>query len=313
MMHLRLIVPPESEQRVREHLDSSPGVVHIAVLAGSASRPEGRVILCDVVREAAEELLAELRALGLDQGGVMVMTDAGLVLSEQADRAEAETPGEGADAVLWESVVGITHEESTLSGTYLTFMSVATMLAACGVLLDNSILIVGAMVVGPDFGPLAGVCVAIVRRLPRAMLRSLTALVAGFLAAMATTWLFTLLMDGLGLFTRAQFEAPRPATAFIWQPDAFSVVVAALAGIVGMLSLTSAKSAALVGVAISVTTVPAAANAAVGLAYGAVDQAWGSFVQLGINLAGIMISGSATLFVQQRMQDRVRRRALRTG
>ena len=91
------------------------------------------------------------------------------------------------------------------------------------------------------------------------------------------------------------------------------MVVAALAGIVGMLSLTSAKSAALVGVAISVTTVPAAANAAVGLAYGAVDQAWGSFVQLGINLAGIMISGSATLFVQQRMQDRVRRRALRTG
>lgn len=313
MMHLRLIVPPESEQRVREHLDASPGVVHITVLPGGASRPEGRVVLCDVVREAAEDLLAELRGLGLDQGGAIVMTDAGLVLSAEADRAEAETPGEGADAVLWESVVGITHEESTLSGTYLAFMSVATMLAACGVLLDNSILIVGAMVVGPDFGPLAGVCVAIVRRLPRAMLRSLTALVLGFLAAMATSWLFTLVMDGLGLFTRAQFEAPRPATAFIWQPDAFSVVVAALAGIVGMLSLTSAKSAALVGVAISVTTVPAAANAAVGMAYGAVEQAWGSFVQLGINLAGIVISGSATLFVQQWTQVRVRRRALRTG
>ena len=78
---------------------------------------------------------------------------------------------------------------------------------------------------------------------------------------------FTCCMDALGLFTEGMVTADRPNTGFIWQPDWISFVVALLAGIAGTLSLTSAKSGALVGVAISVTTVPAAANAAVAFSY----------------------------------------------
>jgi Domain of unknown function (DUF389) len=51
-----------------------------------------------------------------------------------------------------------------------------------------------------------------------------------------------------------------PNSGFIWKPDALSWIVGFLAGIAGMLALTSAKSGALVGVLISVTTIPAAAN-----------------------------------------------------
>lgn len=117
--------------------------------------------------------------------------------------------------------------------------------------------------------------------------------------AIALTILFALMMDGLGLFTEAEFAAQRPNTAFIWQPDALSFVVAFLAGIAGLLSLTSAKFGALVGVAISVTTVPAAANAAVALAYGRFAQARGSSLQLLINLLGIVLAGVLTLLVQR--------------
>ncbi|TXS34629.1 DUF389 domain-containing protein, partial [Streptomyces sp. t39] len=90
-------------------------------------------------------------------------------------------------------------------------------------------------------------------------------------------------------------------------------VVAALAGTAGMLSLTSAKSGALVGVAISVTTVPAAANAAVAFSYREYAQAWGSTEQLLLNLAGIVLAGTATLLVQKALWRRSRRRAERTG
>jgi uncharacterized membrane protein len=48
--------------------------------------------------------------------------------------------------------------------TYLTFMVVAMLIASIGVLLDQPILIVGAMVVGPEFGPLVALCVSIVAR-----------------------------------------------------------------------------------------------------------------------------------------------------
>jgi uncharacterized hydrophobic protein (TIGR00271 family) len=313
MMHLRLTVPPALEAEVRECLAEAVGVAHIAVLPGASRRPEGSLILCDVAREGTDQLLVALRACGLAERGAITMTNAGLVLSRAADRAEREAPGEGADAVVWEAVSDITHEESRLTVTYLSFMVVATMIAACGVMIDNAVLIVGAMAVGPEFGPLAGVCVAAVRREPRALARSLLALLAGFLLAIVLTWLFSLVMDGLGLFTRALFEDPRPATQFIWQPDAFSVVVSMLAGVVGMLSLTSAKSAALVGVAISVTTIPAAANAAVAIAYGEIDQAWGSFVQLDINLAGILVSGTLTLLAQRLFWARAHRRAPATS
>ncbi|MFG2818232.1 DUF389 domain-containing protein [Kitasatospora sp. NPDC048365] len=299
MLHLRLIVPADLRDAVLDRLDGCVGATHVILLPDSAVRPSGDVVLCDVARESADELLGELRKLGLAERGAISADGTELTISAAAEEAERLAPGEGADALVWEAVSEITHEESTLTAVYLAFLAVATMLAACGAVLDSSILIVGAMAVGPEFGPLAGLCVAAVQRRARPALRSLNALVAGFAVAMALTVGFSLLMDGLGLFTQARFEAARPNTSFIWQPDAMSFVVAFLAGVAGLLSLTSSKAGALVGVAISVTTVPAAANAAVALAYGDYGQAWGSALQLALNLAGIVLAGVLTLLVQQ--------------
>ncbi|GAA3072955.1 DUF389 domain-containing protein [Streptomyces roseofulvus] len=316
MLHLRMIVPPDRTEAVTELIGSTVGTTHVVVLPGAARNPSGDVVMCDVAREAGDELLHGLRELKLDQDGSIAVENIDLSMSERADAAEEEAPGEGADAVLWEQLADATHEESTLSFTYLAFMLLATMIAACGVVLDNAILIVGAMAVGPEFGPLAGVCTAIVKRAPRLAARSLVALLVGFVAAIAVTTLFSLLMDWLGLFSKAQLDAARPQTAFIWQPDPFSFVVALLAGAAGTLSLTSSKAGALVGVAISVTTVPAAANAAVALSYGEVGQTWGSVQQLLLNLLGIMLAGTLTLLLQKWLWETQRgklKRRLRRG
>ncbi|MFI6083156.1 DUF389 domain-containing protein [Streptomyces sp. NPDC051217] len=299
MLHLRLIVPADLTDRVVSTLERTVGATHLVVVPGAARDPAGDLVLCDVAREAGDGLIAELRGLGLDENGSIAADDIGLSLSRRADQAEEDAPGEGADAVLWEQLADATHEESTLSVTYLAFLTLATMIAACGVVLDNAILIVGAMAVGPEFGPLAGICTAVVRRSARLALRSTGALLAGFAAAMVLTTGFSLLMNAFGLFHRSMLEADRPNTSFIFNPDLFSLVVAVLAGVAGMLSLTSAKSGALVGVAISVTTVPAAANAAVALGYGDLYQVGGSSGQLLINLGGIVAAGTLTLLVQK--------------
>jgi uncharacterized hydrophobic protein (TIGR00271 family) len=312
-MHLRVIVPGPLEDQVRTLLDQALGVTHVVVLPGAARRPAGSVVECDVVRESADEVVAALRELGVPRDGAVSLSDAGLSWSEAGERAGEEAPGAGVDAVVWEAVSEITQEESTLSGVYVAFLSVATMLAACGVVLDNAILIVGAMVVGPVFGPLAGLCVALVGRQPDRAWRSVVTLVVGFVVAILLTVVFSVVLNALGMFSHAQFDAPRPATSFIWQPDRMSVVVAMLAGVAGMLSLTSAKSATLIGVAISVTTVPAAGNAALALTYGEYMQGWGSFVQLGVNLAGIAVAGTLTLLVQRLIWHRIRSRAGVTG
>ncbi|MEV0206053.1 DUF389 domain-containing protein [Streptomyces sp. NPDC050788] len=306
MLHLRLITPAGRTDDVVRLIEKTVGTTHLVVLPGAARNPAGDVVMCDVAREAGDELIGALRTLGLDKTGSIAVENIDLSLSRRADKAEEEAPGEGADAVLWEGLADATHEESTLSVTYVAFITLATMIAACGVVLDNAILIVGAMAVGPEFGPLAGICTSVVQRRPRLALRSLTALLVGFAGAMLVTVGFALFMDAVGLFHESDLEGKRPNTAFVYAPDAFSFIVAVLAGIAGTLSLTSAKSGALVGVAISVTTVPAAANAAVALAYGDTSQTIGSTNQLLLNLLGIVLAGTATLAAQKILWKRQR-------
>lgn len=149
MLHLRLITPADRTEAVVSVIESTVGTTHLVVLPGVAREPRGDVVLCDVAREAGDELLNELRELGIEQDGSIAVETIDLSLSRRADAAEEEAPGEAADAVLWEQLTEATHEESTLTITYVAFMILATMIAACGVALDNAILIVGAMAVGP--------------------------------------------------------------------------------------------------------------------------------------------------------------------
>jgi uncharacterized hydrophobic protein (TIGR00271 family) len=313
MLHLRLITPADRTDDVIRLIEKTVGTAHLVVVPGAARNPVGDVVMCDVAREAGDELIGGLRALELDRTGSIAVENIDLSLSKRADKAEDEAPGEGADAVLWEHLADATHEESTLTVTYVAFLSVATMLAACGVMLDNAILIVGAMAVGPEFGPLAGISTALVQRAPQLVWRSLWALLAGFAAAMVLTAGFSWLMDLFGLFDKSMVEAARPNTAFIWKPDWMSFVVAFLAGIAGTLSLTSAKSGALIGVAISVTTVPAAANAAVAFSYTDYSQTWGSTWQLLANLGGIVLAGTLTLLAQKAFWTWQRERTPKLG
>jgi uncharacterized hydrophobic protein (TIGR00271 family) len=299
VLHLRLITPADRTAEVVRLIERTVGTTHLAVVPGAARNPPGDLVMCDVAREAGDELIGGLRVLGIDESGSIAVENIDLSLSRRADKAEEEAPGEGVDAVLWEHLTDATHEESTLSVTYIAFLALATMIAACGVVLDNAILIVGAMAVGPEFGPLAGFCTALVQRAPRLAWRSFLALIVGFAAAMLVTVVFSYFMDRVNLFEQEMLAAERPNTNFIYHPDWFSFVVAVLAGAAGMLSLTSAKSGALVGVAISVTTVPAAANAAVAFSYQEYKQAWGSTEQLLLNLLGIVLAGTLTLLAQK--------------
>lgn len=299
MLHLRIIAPESLSGGIVGLLEACRAVTHVSVLPGVARSPHGDVIECDVVREGADALLKELKRRGIGEKGSVTAQNVDIYLSEATDHAERRTPGLGVDALVWGEMEHKAGEETELSATYLVFLTVATIIAAVGVLLDEPILIAGAMVVGPEFGPLAALCVGVLGFDLRVIRRSVLALVVGFPIAMVATVVATWALTAMGLLNRSMLLEPRPLTEFIWRPDGLSFVVAFLAGIAGMLSLTTTKSGALVGVLISVTTVPAAANAAVAVAYGVGDEAVGSARQLLINMAAIVTSGVLTLLVQR--------------
>lgn len=299
MMHLRVISAADLTESVVDLLQAHPAVANLIVHPGAARSPQGDVVIGDVAREAVSEVLELLRSTGVESKGAIALDEVALSLSPEADRAEKAAPGMGSDAVVWQQIEQTTGEESRLTVTFLVFLTIATIIAGIGVLLDQPILIVGAMVVGPEFGPLAALCVGLVQRRGALVRRSLLALAVGFVVALVITMAATALLDAAGLVDKSMLLAERPLTSFIWRPDALSWVIGFLAGIAGMLSLTTAKSGALIGVLISVTTVPAAANAAVAFTYGVADEALGSLLQLTINLASIVVAGVLTLLVQR--------------
>jgi uncharacterized hydrophobic protein (TIGR00271 family) len=269
----------------------------------AALDPPGDEITADSAREAANDVVDALKALGVHQRGAITMEVLDTVLSTAAYRAEDEAQGDPADAVVWDELVSRTREESSLTVTYLLFLCIACLIAAVGVVTDSTVTVVGAMVVGPEFGPLAALAVALVRRRMHLARRAALALLTGFPAAMAVTAVGTLAAEAIG-WVDLNSTSELSEVDFIFQVGPFSFVVALLAGAAGMLSLVSAKSAALVGVFISVTTVPAAGFAVVAATVGDWGMAAQSAVQLAVNLIGITLAGVLVLWVYQRAHAR---------
>lgn len=299
MVHLRIVAPQQKAQRALELLEGSGSVCNVIAMTDAARKPRGDVIMCDVAREDASAIIDDLRSLEIPVDGSIALEYVDSQISEAAERAVEHAPGLPADAVVWEEVEARTEEMTELSLSFMAFMVLAMLIASVGILLDQPILIVGAMVVGPEFGPLAALCVALVERRGALVRRSVRALAVGFPVGVIVTVLVTLAFKAGGQVPDDFAPSDHPLTSFISNPDFFSFFVAFVAGTAGVLSLTSAKSGALIGVLISVTTIPAAANIGVATALGTAGEAGGAAAQLGLNLVAILLAGVLTLSAQR--------------
>jgi uncharacterized hydrophobic protein (TIGR00271 family) len=286
-------------------------VINVIVLPGAARRPAGDVILCDVAREDTSVILRDLKQLRLHEDGSIALELIDTAISTHAQEAEKHAAGAPADAVVWEEVEQRTSENVELSGVFLVFMILAALIASVGIFLNSPILIVGAMVVGPEFGPIAGFCVAAVQRRKQLALRSGVALAVGFPLAITATYVATQIFKATDITPDAFTSNDHTLANIIASPDFFAAFVACCAGAAGMLSLSTAKSGALIGVLISVTTIPAAANIGVAAAYEDWEAWRGSLGQLSINLASILIAGTAVLAIQRALYRRRLQRHMR--
>lgn len=298
MLHVNVVAPVPIASRVLEYLLGCEFVINVVHLPGASHKPQGDLISCDVAMEEGSTVLEHLRSLGCETLGSISAEPLEVALSDAARDAEAHAEGSPADAVIWEGVAARTSEAAELSMTFLIFMVLATLIAAVGILTDSVVLIIGAMVVGPEFGPVAGICVAVVQRRWGLALRSLSALGVGVPLGVVLAYIMTRLLMATGV-APDMFEFAHSDTLFISRPDIYSALIALMAGIAGMVSLTTAKSGALIGVLISVTTVPAAANMAVAAAYRKPDELRGAALQLALNLAMLLLSGIVTVKLQQ--------------
>jgi uncharacterized hydrophobic protein (TIGR00271 family) len=295
MLHLRIITPPDLTVTVLRELADDPGVTHITADRGAATEPPGDLVACDVVRASVNPLIRRLRSAGVAERGGITMTELEAAVSAAADRAQAEILTPEIDTIVWEEVSARTSDDSALSVSFGALMVLAGVIAAIAVVTNNPVLIVGAMIVSPDYGPMAALSVALVARAYGQAWTSLRALALGFPMAALAALLLTLAARGLGRIPTPYLAGDRPLTDLLIGANLGAFVVAFVAGAAGIIALGRAKSGAVVGVLVSITTIPAASNVGVALAMGNLSEAGQSLEILLVNLAGLLAGGVLTL------------------
>lgn len=311
LVHLRLTVPRDLSDAVVALLRHEDRSTNLTLSPGVSLSPEGDLVECDVARELAGEVIGRLKALGLHEtGGILVTTPTSTPFGA-ARRLARVAPGDPDDAVIWDAVIESCWSASRPTVSYYVFFVLASLLAAIAVITDSSILVIGAMVVGPEFGTVAAVATGLVFARHGLTTRALWLLWTGVMVSVVVVALLSLLASLTGLITPEMVTRPRPQTGFIWHPDRWSFIVALIAGAAGVLAMTTARANAMVGVFISVTTIPAVGNLGLAIGVWAPSEIAGSAAQLALNISGMVLAGVLVLVLQRLLWVRTLRAAER--
>jgi uncharacterized hydrophobic protein (TIGR00271 family) len=286
MLHLRVYGPSDSLTEIGEGLEDHGAARNVALAQGVRA---GHVLLtAEVSAEWADGVLELLVRSGVAEDDIMLA---------RLDEIGPIRPGRSA-SLIWADVLGQARANARPVARYLVFMVAAGIIAAYGVIEENVILIVGAMAVSPDLLPITAACVGLVSRRGRLIRRALVTLSVGMAAACLTAAVLTLVLDLVDLLPSG-FEVGASALSGLTTVNDETIAVALAAGVAGMLALETRASSA-VGVAISITTIPAAAYLGVAAGVGEADKALGALAVLGANVAMLLIAGTLTLIVQRR-------------
>jgi uncharacterized hydrophobic protein (TIGR00271 family) len=296
--HVRLVSAPDQTESLVGLLTADSGVANLVVLPGMARRPDGDAVQFDVQSQSANSVFRRLEAFGLD-GGAVGVRQVDATLGQETAPASKHFFVQRDVAPVWDIVEAKIRSDAVYAPSFYVLLIIAGLIGAVGILTNSQILVVGAMVVGPEYNAIMGVALGLEKRRLRPVMRGALALLAGFSAAIVITLLFGLIIRWSGRTPKLYLAGVRPVSALIDSPNLFSLVVAVLAGIVGVVSLTEARAGALIGVFISVTTIPAAADLGLSLAYSSWSQARGSAFQLVLNVTVLMVVGALVLRLQR--------------
>ena len=310
MLHVRVVSPPGTTEDLTGRLAADPGVRNLIVLPGAARQPDGDAVQFDLLDQFANRVLAELRARVGDVSSIVIEN---VDVSIAATGASAE-PRAGDVPPVWDLVEAKIRAGGRYPPSFFALLIIAGLIGAVGILTNSQILIVAAMVVGPEYSAIMATALALNKRDRGAIRRGVAALAAGFALAVVATLVFGLLIRWSGVTPRLYEEGVRPVSDLINSPNVFSVIVAVLAGIVGVVSLTESRANALIGVFISVTTIPAASDMGLSVAYGSWSEARGSTFQLLLNVVLLVAVGATGLIAQRAIwRNRTGRAEARAG
>jgi uncharacterized hydrophobic protein (TIGR00271 family) len=284
---VQVIGDSKRAESIAELLDRLEGARAVTLVP--AVRMGHSVASATIPPPALDGLLEELQRLGVS------------VMDITVTRAEAvgQPAGRVREAgVAWSDVLGSAWRQARPIGRYLAFMFAAGVIACYGVTDDNAILIVGAMAVSPDLLPIVAIAVGIVGRNRRLAGASFVTLAVGLGLASVAAAIFAFAQDQLDLLP-SDFNLHKTGIlGGLVDVNDETIVVAFVAGAAGMLAFET-RAASSTGVAISVTTIPAAAYLGVAAGLGELTKSLGALGVLGANVSMMVLGASVVLWFQR--------------
>ncbi|MGH3042556.1 MAG: DUF389 domain-containing protein [Gaiellaceae bacterium] len=292
MIDLEVFGTTAAMQTVAGRLDETDGVSRVRLV--DAMRQGYSVVSASVRPGTADAVLEDLRGQGVPDADI-ALTRVELVGSLATGRAEA--------GLMWADVIGTAWLNARPMARYLAFMIAAGVIACYGVIDDNVILIVGAMAVSPDLLPITGIGVGVVSRLPGLAGRALLTLALGLGVASGAAAISTFAQDRLDVIPSGFGLDETGVLGGLTTVSHETITVALVAGVAGMLALET-RTASGVGVAISVTTIPASAYLGVAAGLGELGEATGALAVLGANVLMMVAGAVAALELQGKLARR---------
>ncbi|MGW8325103.1 MAG: TIGR00341 family protein, partial [Desulfobacterales bacterium] len=171
---------------------------------------------------------------------------------------------------------------------FYAMVAASTAIAAFGLIMNSTAVVIGAMLVAPLMTPIFGIALALVRGDTSLFGRAIRAEIAGVILTVALAACFGIAIPQLEV---------TPEMLSRTSPNLLDLLVAVFAGFAGAYAMVDEHiSPALPGVAIATAIVPPLANSGLCISLGAYYGALGSFLLFFANFLSILLVASGIFF-----------------
>ena len=283
MLQLRAYAESPAAAALAVDLEELAGTRH--VMLDGPSNNATALVTADVSDSAADAALSTLERHGVEREDIVLVR-----LEEVSSRGESDAPP------IWADVLGQARTQARAPASYFVLMGAAGVVGAFAIINESAVLLVGAMAISPDLLPLTAACTGLVLRRLRLAGRGVGTLFAGYLVTFLIATAVTVVLDVMNSlppgFTLREVPAAQTHVGIS------TILIALAAGVAGMLAVEMRGSAA-IGVAISVTTIPAVAYLGVAVGTGTGRHALSALAVLATNIVMMLLGGSVALGIQR--------------
>ena len=176
--HICLVSPDNLTEQLVDVFLADSGVSNLVVLTGSARRPDGDAVRFDVPARSANSVLGQLKAFTQDHRGPITIESVDEAIGEQATPPPKHRLVQRDIAPVWDIVEAKIRSDAIYVPSFYILLAIAGLIGAAGILTNSQILIVGAMVAGPEYNAIMGISLGIDKQETPPILQGALALLA---------------------------------------------------------------------------------------------------------------------------------------